>query len=160
VSGSLGSAANLTSDLGRWVAAATLLAAFAVASLLTTGAVNRRVRELGTLKALGWPAKRIVSQIMSESAATGIIGAALGIAIGFAGAALVDAIAPKLSATITEQNGSGQTSTIAVHLAAHPSPAAIAAAILLAITGALIAGAAGARRAIQLRPADAFAQVR
>jgi putative ABC transport system permease protein len=158
VSGSLGSAANLTNDLGRWAAAAALLAAFAVAGLLTTAAVNRRVRELGTLKALGWPAKRIVTQIMSESAATGTIGAALGIAIGFAGAALVDAIAPKLSATIPQQNGSGGTSTIAVHLAAHISPTAIAAAILLAIAGALIAGAAAARRAAQLQPADAFAQ--
>jgi putative ABC transport system permease protein len=159
VSGSLGSTANLTNDLGRWVAAAALLAAFAVASLLTTAAVNRRVRELGTLKALGWPAKRIVAQIISESAATGIIGAVFGIAIGFAGAALVDAIAPKLSATISQQSGSGGTSTIAVHLATHISPTAVAAAILLAIAGALIAGAAGARRATQLQPADAFAQV-
>jgi putative ABC transport system permease protein len=159
VSGSLGSTANLTNDLGRWVAAAALLAAFAVASLLTTAAVNRRVRELGTLKALGWPAKRIVTQIISESAATGIIGAVLGIAIGFAGAALVDAIAPRLSATIPQQNGSGGTNTIAVHLAAHISPTAVAAAILLAIAGALIAGAVGARRATQLQPADAFARV-
>jgi putative ABC transport system permease protein len=159
VSGSLSSAANLANDLGRWVAFAALLAAFAVASLLTTAAVNRRVRELGTLKALGWPAKRIVTQIISESAATGIIGAALGIAIGFAGAALVDAIAPRLSATIPQPGGSGGTSTIAVHLAAHINPAAVAAAILLAIAGALIAGAAGARRATRLQPADAFAQV-
>ena len=159
VSGSLGSAANLTNDLGKWVAAAALLAAFAVASLLTTGAVNRRVRELGTLKALGWPAKRIITQIMSESAATGIIGAVLGIAIGFAGTALVDAVAPELSATVPQQNGTGGTTTVAVHLAAHVSPTAVLVAILLAVTGALIAGATGARRATQLQPADAFAQV-
>ena len=89
VSGSLASAADLTNDLGKWVAAAALLAAFAVASLLTTAAVNRRVREIGTLKALGWRTRRILTQIISESAVTGIIGAVIGIAIGYVGAAIV-----------------------------------------------------------------------
>ena len=159
ISGSLASAANLTNDLGKWVAAAALLAAFAVASLLTTAAINRRVRELGTLKALGWPTRRIITQIMSESAVTGIIGAVIGIAIGFAGAAAVGATAPKLSATIPQQSAANQTTTVAVHLATHVSPTAVIAAILLAVTGALIAGAVGARRATKLQPADAFVQI-
>jgi putative ABC transport system permease protein len=159
VAGSLGSTANLTNDLGKWVAAAALLAAFAVASLLTTAAVRRRTRELGTLRALGWPAKRIITQIMSESAATGLIGAVLGIPIGVGGTAVVDAAAPKLPAILPQQNGSGGTTTVAVHLAAHLSPATVLAAILLTIAGALIAGATGARRASQLPPADAFAQI-
>jgi len=160
VSGSLASAADLTDDLGKWVAAAALLAAFAVASLLTTAAVNRRVRELGTLKALGWSTRRIITQIISESAVTGIIGAVIGIAIGYVGAAIVGAIAPKLSATVPPQNGAGQSSVVPVHLVPHVSPAAVITAVLLAIAGALIAGAGGARRATKLHPADAFAQVR
>ena len=92
---------------------------------------------------------------MSESAVTGIIGAA----IGFAGTALVDAIAPKLSAIIPQQNGTGGTTTVAVHPAAHVSQTAVLVAILLAVTGALMAGATGARRVTQLQPADAFAQI-
>ena len=159
ISGSLASAANLTNDLGRWVSVAALLAAFAVAGLLTTAAVNRRVREIGTLKALGWPTNRIIIQIMSESAATGILGGFIGIAIGFAGSALVSALAPKLTAIIPQQNGAGGTTTVAVCLTTHLSSTAVIAAILLAITGALIAGAAGAWRATKLQPADAFAQI-
>jgi putative ABC transport system permease protein len=159
VTGSLGSTATLTNDLGKWVAVAAVLAAFAVASLLTTAAVNRRTRELGTLKALGWPATRITTQIISESAATGVIGAVLGIAIGFVGTALVDAAAPKLAADLPQQNGSGGTTTAAVHLAANVSPTASLAAIVLAISGALIAGAISARRATKLQPAAAFSQV-
>jgi putative ABC transport system permease protein len=159
VNGSLSSAATLADDLGRWVAATTLVAAFAVASLLTIAAVNRRVRELGTLKALGWSGKRIISQVMSESLATGVIGAAIGIALGFAGASLVAAIAPKLSATVPENSGSRNTTTIAVPLAAHVSPTAVAAAIVLALAGALIAGSIGAWRAARLQPARAFAEV-
>lgn len=159
VSGSLSSAATLVNDLGRWVAAATLAAAFAVASLLTIAAVTRRVRELGTLKALGWSGRRIITQVMSESLATGVIGAVLGVALGFAGASLVAAFAPKLSATVPEGSGTGNTTTIAVPLAAHVSPAAVAAAIVLALAGALIAGSIGAWRATRLQPASAFAEV-
>src|SRR5262249_41629730 len=64
ISGSLASATKLATDLGRALAAALLLAAFALAGLLTTTAVRRRVREFGTLKALGWRTRRIVAQIM------------------------------------------------------------------------------------------------
>ncbi|HEY6315499.1 MAG TPA: ABC transporter permease [Streptosporangiaceae bacterium] len=159
ISGSLSSAATLTNDLGRWVAATTLVAAFAVASLLTIAAVTRRVRELGTLKALGWSSKRIITQVMSESLAIGVIGATIGIALGFAGASLVDVIAPKLSATVPESSGASNTTTIAVRLAAHVSLTAVAAATVLALAGALIAGSIGAWRATRLQPASAFAEV-
>jgi putative ABC transport system permease protein len=159
VSGSLASAATLTGRLGEWVAAAALLAAFCAAGLLTAAAVNRRTRELGTLKALGWTSKRIATQIISESAATGTMGAVLGVTIGYAGAVLVNATAPELSATIPRQTGSDGTATVAVHLAAHLSPTAAAAAAALAVAGALIAGTAGARRATRLRPADAFSRI-
>jgi putative ABC transport system permease protein len=159
VSGSLSSAATLTNDLGRWVAATTLVAAFAVASLLTSAAVTRRVREFGTLKALGWSGRRIITQVMSESLAIGVIGAAIGIALGFAGASLVDVIAPRLSATVPASSGASNTTTAVVRLAAHISLTAVAAAIVLALAGALIAGSTGAWRATRLQPAIAFAEV-
>ena len=54
ITGSPASAAKLAGDLGRWLAVLVLIAALAVASLLTMAAVARRVREFGTLKALGW----------------------------------------------------------------------------------------------------------
>jgi putative ABC transport system permease protein len=138
--------------------ASAAIAAVAVASLLTIAAVTRRVRELGTLKALGWSGKRIITQAVSESIATGIIGAAIGVAFGFAGASLVNAIAPKLAATVQESNGSGHN-TIAGRLAAQVSPTAVSAAIVLALAGALIAGSIGAWRVTRLRPASAFAEV-
>jgi putative ABC transport system permease protein len=159
ITGSLRSAASLISDLGRWVAVAALIAAFAVTSLLTMAAVTRRVSELGTLKALGWSTGRIVAQIIGESAAIGIIGAATGVGAGFAGTVLINALAPRLSATVPQDNGSGQTTTAAVRLAAHLSPAVIVTAVLLAIGGALLAGSLGAWRAARLAPADAFTKI-
>jgi ABC-type antimicrobial peptide transport system permease subunit len=106
VTGSLSSTASLANNLGKWLSIAVLVAAFLVASLLTMAAVSRRVREFGTLKALGWRSRRIIGQVMGESIATGIIGGAVGVGIGFGGAALVSRLAPSLSATVGQTTGS------------------------------------------------------
>ena len=92
VSGSLTSASQLADTLGKWLAIAALVAAFAVASLLTVSAVSRRVREFGTLKALGWRSRRIVGQVLGESVVQGVVGGVLGVALGVAGARLIAAL--------------------------------------------------------------------
>src|SRR5262252_4810176 len=107
VTGSLSSTAKLANDLGRWLSILVLIAAFAVASLLTMAAVARRVRDFGTLKALGWPSRRIIGQVMAESLTVGVIGGAAGVGVGFAGAAIITAVAPKLTATIANSTGQG-----------------------------------------------------
>jgi putative ABC transport system permease protein len=178
VTGSLASASSLISDLGRWLAGAVLAAAFVVASLLSAAAVTRRVREIGTLKAFGWQTRRIVAQIMGESAVIGLVGAALGIAVGFAGASLLEALAPGLAATVSDNPGSapaenvtfgsggvrhsiaqGAQHTVPVHLSAPVTFGAIGLAVLLALLGAIIAGSFGAWRAARLHPAQAMASV-
>lgn len=158
VSGSLGSAARLANELSTWLEACALTATFAVASLLTLAAVTRRVRELGTLKALGWRSKRIAVQIMAESAITGLAGAAVGTCLGLAAIALVNVAAPELSAAV----GTGTTTgagTATVHLTAHVSAGTLALAAMLGLAGSLLAGALGARRAARLHPADAFREI-
>jgi putative ABC transport system permease protein len=178
VSGSLASATKLANDLGRWLAIAALGAAFAVASLLTTAAVGRRVREFGTLKAIGWSTRRVVAQVMGESVTVGVIGAALGVALGFGGAALVTWLAPTVSATVALNPGStpgevvhmdsrglhqGVDPTsihnVAVHLTAPVTVSTIALAVALAIAGGLVAGLFGSWRAARLRPAQALTRV-
>jgi ABC-type lipoprotein release transport system permease subunit len=106
VTGSLSSASSLANNLGKWLALAVLIAAFLLASLLTLAAVSRRVREFGTLKALGWKSRRIVGQVMGESVTLGLIGGALGVALGLAGAELVSKMSPKLSAVVGQTTGS------------------------------------------------------
>jgi ABC-type lipoprotein release transport system permease subunit len=106
VTGSLSSASSLANNLGKWLAIAVLVAAFALASLLTMGAVSRRVREFGTLKALGWRSRRVVGQVMGESVVTGIIGGIVGVGLGFGGAALLTRLAPPLSASVGPSTGS------------------------------------------------------
>jgi ABC-type antimicrobial peptide transport system permease subunit len=106
VTGSLSSASSLANNLGKWLAIAVLIAAFLLASLLTMSAVSRRVREFGTLKALGWRSRRVIGQVMGESITIGAIGGVAGIALGFAGAAVVSAVAPSLTAYPGQTTGS------------------------------------------------------
>ncbi|MGO8686113.1 MAG: ABC transporter permease [Candidatus Dormibacteria bacterium] len=113
VSGSLSTASTLANTLGVWLSALVLLAAFVLAVLLTIASVTRRVREFGTLKAIGWRSRRIVGQVLGESAVLGIIGGAVGIGLGVLGAFLVTRLAPPLSATVgaTGLGGSATAST-------------------------------------------------
>jgi putative ABC transport system permease protein len=180
VTGSVTSAAELANDLGKWLAVLVLVAAFAVASLLTMAAVARRVREFGTLKAIGWRTRRIVTQVLGESVATGVVGAAVGVGLGFAGSAIISKVAPKVSATVPGSSGAfsqaaGQaaspggptgeldpaTAPHVVAIALHPSVTAgvLVLAVILAVAGGLLAGAFGAWRIARLRPADALALV-
>jgi ABC-type antimicrobial peptide transport system permease subunit len=100
VTGSISSAASLANNLGKWLAVAVLVAAFLLASLLTMSAVSRRIREFGTLKALGWKSRRVIGQVMGESIAIGILGGVVGVGLGFVGAALVDKFAGSLTASV------------------------------------------------------------
>ena len=105
VTGSLSSASSLANSLGKWLAIAVLIAAFLLASLLTMSAVSRRIREFGTLKALGWRSRRVVGQVLGESIAIGIVGGVVGVGLGFLGAALVDHFSGSLSASLGTATG-------------------------------------------------------
>jgi putative ABC transport system permease protein len=109
VTGSISSAASLANNLGKWLAIAVLIASFLLASLLTMAAVTRRVREFGTLKALGWKSRRIVFQVMGEAVAIGIVGGVIGVGLGFAGAALVNKFSSPLTASLASNTTGSAT---------------------------------------------------
>ncbi|WP_328683694.1 ABC transporter permease [Streptomyces sp. NBC_01261] len=178
VSGSLSTASNLATSVGKWLSIAVLIAAFLVAALLTSSAVSRRVREFGTLKALGWPSRKVTRQVVGESMVNGLIGGGLGIALGLLAAYTVTAISPKLTAQLGSSStggggmgggpgGGGQggpgrqatSNTLEIALNAPVSLTTIALAVGLAVTGGLIAGAMGGWRASRMRPADALRSV-
>lgn len=184
VSGSLSTASSLATSVGKWLSIAVLVAAFLVAGLLTSSAVSRRVREFGTLKALGWKSGRVTRQVVGEAMVNGLLGGALGIALGLAGAYTVTAISPTLQAQLggggggTGGPGGGgggfgggggggfgggpgrsAAKTLDVALTAPVSVTTVAVAVALAVAGGLIAGAFGGWRASRLRPADALRRV-
>jgi ABC-type antimicrobial peptide transport system permease subunit len=166
VGGSLEDADDLSSRLGTALALVALLAAFSIATLLTLSSVQKRIRELGTLKALGWRQRLVVRQVTGESLVTGAFGGLLGAAVGIGGAAIIDAIGPTLEASVEPQAGGGlggpfgqgnvTAGSTDVVLGAPVDPGLLLLAIALAILGGVLAGAAGGLRAARLRPAEAL----
>ncbi|MCI3272692.1 ABC transporter permease [Streptomyces cylindrosporus] len=175
VSGSLSTASSLATNVGKWLSIAVLVAAFLVAGLLTSSAVSRRVREFGTLKALGWKSGRVTRQVVGEAMVNGLLGGALGIALGLAGAYVVTSISPTLQAQLGGGGGGNAgggpggggfggpgrqaAKTLEVALTAPVNVTTIVLAVGLAVAGGLIAGAFGGWRASRLRPADALRRV-
>jgi ABC-type antimicrobial peptide transport system permease subunit len=168
ITGSLVDASKLSHRLGIALAAIAALAAFLLAALLTLSSVGKRVREIGTLKALGWKQRTVVRQIVGESFAQGLAGGLVGVGLGAAIAAAIGAFGPSLTASSSSGGGGGAFGLGALSARSVsgkvPLTAPIAVEILLigfalALAGGLLAGAAGAFRAARLRPADALRTV-
>src|SRR5437588_299259 len=164
-SGSLVDARNLIDRTGRWLALMVLVATCAIACMLMLSAVGRRVRELGTLRAIGWSSLLIVRQVLGESLVIGLMGGVVGVALGVGVLDAIvqllpplQAVAPATSSAPTLFGMGAVTHPIAetVRLQASASPSVAGLAILLAVAGGLLAGGGGAMRAARLRPADAL----
>ena len=171
VSGTLVDAKNLANSLGTALMVVGLLAAFLIASLLTLSSVTKRIRELGTLKALGWSQRLVVRQVTGESLIQGLLGGLIGVALGIVGALAITAFGPTLEATVsaaTEQGprffgpfgqGAVDAAPSEVTLDAPIDATTVLWAVGLALLGGLVAGAVGSLRASRLRPADALRHI-
>jgi putative ABC transport system permease protein len=101
-----------------------------------TIAVRERTNEVGLLRALGAPRRRILWLFLGEALALGLIGGAAGFAGAFALSQLLHLLVPKLP----------------VHTSWAVGAVALTGSLLLG----LVAGVLPARRAAQLDPVDAL----
>jgi ABC-type lipoprotein release transport system permease subunit len=164
VKGTLVGADDLRRRLATLLGIVAILASVGIAALLVLSSVNKRTRELGTLRALGWGRRRVVLLVMGEALALGLIGAVLGSAMGVGAAALVAEVVPPLKATAQRAldfsaifgSGGGAPPTARVALEAPVDARLLGLAVVLAVAAGLAAGAVGAVRAARLRPAEAL----
>jgi ABC-type antimicrobial peptide transport system permease subunit len=177
VGGSLVDAKNLANKLGTALAIVALAASILIAMLLTLSSVAKRTKELGTLKAIGWPQSKVVRQVSSESLVQGALGGVVGAVLGIAAAATVSALGLTLKASVAAAGGGGPgpgpgggpgglggafgqgqvvSGTTDVVLKAPVSFGLVVLAVALSILAGLLAGSVGGLRAARLRPAEAL----
>jgi putative ABC transport system permease protein len=100
-------------------------------------AVSQRTAEVGLLKALGASSGSIMRVFLAEATILSLVGAAVGVAVGYAAIRLVDRVYPLLPLNMP--------------------PWAVAAAVFVAMTTGLLFGVLPARRAAKLDPVAALA---
>lgn len=178
VSGSLVDANKLVNKMGAFLVLILLLAAVIITTILTLNAVNKRTREFGTLKSIGWDNGRLIRQVMAESLSIGMIGALAGAVIG--GLGMLAAKAAPLTMKVTGSSAgrgfgggpgggtggppgfsrsasSAASQVITVTPSISVSTVLIAAAIGAAT--ALIAGGLGSFKTSKLSPVEALKHV-
>ncbi len=186
VSGSLSNASSLITSLGTWLSVVVLAVAVLLAVLFTMSGVARRTREFGTLKAIGWSDRRVVGQVAGESIVQGLLGGALGFALGLGAIGIIGLVSPTISASAGAQGGQapgevggaggigaggpafgggggpfGQAAQAAQDIVLHAplTIGVVLAAVGLSIASGLVAGAFGGWRAARLSPAEALRSV-
>jgi ABC-type antimicrobial peptide transport system permease subunit len=169
VTGSLADAGKLVDRLGAVLAVMVLAGAFAIAALLTLSSIAKRVREIGTLRAIGWSKRRVVGQLLGETLGIALLGGLLGLAAGWGASVAVSELSPTLSASTSGVPGIGsssfaplfkqastatQTTDVALQAPLHPSTLLLG--LLFALVGGVLAGLAGGWRAARLTPVVAL----
>jgi putative ABC transport system permease protein len=125
----------LTSTL-MGIAAISLLVAGTLIMNVMLVAVSQRTAEIGLLKALGAKRGQIIGLFLTEAAVLSLLGAVLGVLVGFAGIELLRAIYPLVDFQAPDW--------------------AVIAAVLMALASGLLFGIMPARRAADLDPVAAL----
>jgi len=112
---------------------------FAAKSQLSS--VSERTREIGLLKAIGWPSSFVMRQIMLESIIQALVGAVVGYVMAYP---VASALPPPAGPA-----GSAPYGTLLV-------PWAVLLGGVLALAGGIVAGIFPARKASRLSPAEAL----
>ena len=155
--GSLADAHSLAGSVGAALAVIVLAAAFVIAALLTLSSISKRVREIGTLRAIGWSKSRVVRQLVGETMGIAVIGGVFGLLIGAGVCWAVNQSSTTLTANTVGVAGtaSGSTagliglaqstasSTTQVALSASLTPATLVLGLVFALVGGLVAGLVG-----------------
>lgn len=169
VKGSLATAKHLTARFGGALAIVVLAGALLITVLLTLGSVAKRIREIGTLRAVGWSRRRMIGQLMLETTGIGVVGAVIGVTLGIVGGIGLSHLAPSIeikspfansAKALSALTGSDAPSNVAasvhVHIASIASMDSILIGIALALLGSMIAGTLAGWRASSLTPAVAL----
>ncbi len=164
VSGSIVQASKLTDKFMGISSFVVILSSLIIVSLLTVFSINKRVREIGTLKAIGWSKIQVVRQIFLENALLGLLGAVVGLGLGIAAIAIVNKYNISFDATVQSLNSGftanrpGGTTTAAQNAQTRVSlqiPYKLTILLLgagVAMLGAIVSGLFASLKVARLKP--------
>jgi len=167
VSGSLIDSANLTNKFVGLTSVIVMIASFIIVSLLTLLSINKRTREIGTLKAIGWSNSVVVRQILMENIVLGIVGAVFGIGFGLLAIVLLNSFDISFSAEFAKSNmesmgkmmgvsGGSSPTTTSFDLHITYSYTTLLIGSLIATVGSVVAGIIAALKSSRMRPSEAL----
>jgi ABC-type antimicrobial peptide transport system permease subunit len=132
-----------------------LLSGVLLSAITFNAAISLRAREIGVMKATGWRSRDVTRLFATEGSALGVVGAVLGILVGWLGIVLLQQIpidlpmvagpVPELSTVATARPG-----TIPARL----SSATVLIASMVAILGGGVTSLVAARRVSLMKPAN------
>lgn len=156
----IGGVAQVSDRFAGIAALAALLGGLILTGITLSVGINLRAGEIGVMKATGWQARDVLRLFTVEGILVSLLGAALGIALGWLSVLILGRIPVDLTAVVPAAGaipdfGSGPETAITT-LPARLSWQMVALAVVTAVSGGGLAAYISARRAAQLKPADAL----
>ena len=153
----MGGIAQVSDRFSSVAALVALLGGLVLTGVTLNAGIRIREREIGVMKAVGWQARDVVKLFVAEGIFLSAVGVLLGILLGWFSTLVLGQISidTTLLAGTTPDFGTGPEIPT-VTLPAYLSLQAVWIASLVAIFGGGLASWFSARRAAQLKPADAL----
>jgi len=142
----------------RWVAASVVLAVLLLLLKSALSSVTERMREIGTMKAVGWQDRHVAKLLSLEWALLSIVGGLVGTGLG-SGAAYAYTAGTRLRLPTLLNNYPACAKTPApvdIKFSLEGCELLIVGAFLIAVSLGILTGYLAARRAAQVPPAEAL----
>lgn len=161
VMSSVAGMAILAESATRWVAGLVVLVVLLLVVKSSLASVNERMREIGTMKAVGWLDRHVAKLLATESALIGLTGGVLGTLIGGGTAWIYTASTQlRLPALLNNYPACAKTPPpVDMKFSLEGCGPMIGGAFVVAVLIGVLAGYLAARRATQLPPAEALRRV-
>jgi putative ABC transport system permease protein len=155
----MGGVAQVSDRFAGVAALTALLGGLVLTGITLSAGINLRTGEIGVMKATGWQARDVVRLFTAEGVLLSLLGAALGIVLGWLAVLILGQIPVDLTvlASTMPDLGTG-AAAVSYTLPAHLSWSAALLAVGTAVAGGGLASLFSARRAARLKPADALRQ--
>ncbi|MCA9900490.1 MAG: ABC transporter permease [Ardenticatenaceae bacterium] len=153
----MGGVAQISDRFAGVTALAALLGGLILTGAALSANINLRTVEIGVMKATGWQERDVVRLFVAEGLALSLLGAALGILLGWLATLILSQIPVDLALLAGTTPNLGSEPEIAAYtLPARLSWNSVGVATAVAFIGGSLTSYLFARRAAHLKPADAL----